>query len=96
MLQIKTICENDPAEFDRQVNNAIAEGWTLTKRGTITRESVYFLHSFYAELERVIITEAERCCENCKHRDTHPEDEPCFSCEDGPGGYPTKWEEVIV
>lgn len=92
MLQIKTICENDPAEFDKQVNAAIADGWTLTKRGLITRESVYFLHSFYAELERVEITEEDRCCENCKHYHLDPESLPCINCNDGPL---EGWESAI-
>lgn len=75
MLQIKTIRRTDPERFDDAVNEALADGWTLTRRCLVPE-------GFIAELEKVIITEAERTCENCRHRDTPPEQEPCFSCSE--------------
>lgn len=75
MLQIKTIKKADPVYFDEAVNNALAAGWTLTRRCLVPE-------GFIAEMEKVIITETEKCCENCKHRDTHPDREPCFSCSE--------------
>ena len=83
MKQIKTVCNPSTEPFDNEVNAALADGWTLTKR--------YILGSgyFVAELEREVITEAERCCENCRYYDTDPEAEPCASCSDDCD----KWEE---
>ena len=75
MLQIKTIRHPDPDYFDTQVNEALADGWTLTRRLTGPDH-------FVAELEREIITDAEKCCENCKHCLISPEKEPCLSCSE--------------
>jgi hypothetical protein len=75
MLQIKTIIDNIASEFDKEVNEALAKGWTLTRRCLVPE-------GFIAEMEKVIITEAERTCENCKHRNLLPEAEPCFSCSE--------------
>lgn len=83
MLQIKTIRDKDPAAFDEAVNTALADGWTLARRLTGA--------DFIAEMEKEIITEAERCCENCKHCDLDGNCEPCRDCNDGVK-YPTKWE----
>lgn len=81
MLQIKTIYKNDPVRFDAEVNEAIADGWTLSRR-------TFDPQGFLAELEREIIAEAERCCENCKYYEQQPESEPCRSC----GENADKWE----
>lgn len=89
MKQIKTIKYRlDNAEdFDKEVNVALAEGWTLTARKVLLppsqpNTSNYFNFMVYAELEKEIITDAERCCENCKHFDTSANMEPCLSCSD--------------
>lgn len=101
MKQIKTIMKRDSTlefrnEFDREVNEALADGWTLTKRevlkpyegGTITWHRM-----LYAELEREIITEDERDCSNCKYRDVAEYDLPCIECDpDGTGV--DKWEHL--
>lgn len=79
MLQIKTIHRrlDHSEEFDAEVNAALAEGWTLTKRAHI------FPHyALYAELEREVITEVERCCENCAYYNSSVASEPCISCND--------------
>lgn len=81
MLQIKTIRRADPCEFDEAVNEALLEGWTLTRRHV-------FPDHFVAEMEQVIITEAEKCCDNCKHCFTREDKEPCVKCEDA-----SHWEE---
>ena len=62
MLQIKTVMNSFPSEFDKEVNEALADGWALVRR--------YYTSDLYhtAELEREIITEDERNCDNCKHR----------------------------
>ena len=90
MKQIKTIAYHlDKIEkFDAKVNAAIADGWTLTNR-TILLEQVLF-----AELERVTVTEAERCCDNCAYCDCSGHEEPCFSCEDASNwADPEEWEK---
>ncbi len=97
MKQIKTIKNRlDNAElFDDAVNAALAEGWQLTKRKALMpksqNEKMLTHIMLYAELEREIITEAERCCENCRYYDTAQGNEPCISCEDGELA-PTNWE----
>lgn len=97
MKQIKTIKNRlDNAElFDDAVNAAIEEGWQLTNRKVLPpmamRNGDQTYGVLYAELEREIITEAERCCENCAHFDKDPSKEPCCSCEDAEVA-PTKWE----
>jgi hypothetical protein len=87
MLQIKTIkCESkEEKKFDELVNAALAEGWRLTKREIIPPFSAAGYIAFqllYAELEREVITEAEKGCENCKYYEQQPESEPCRSCSD--------------
>lgn len=84
MLQIKTIYYRIASEFDEEVNAALAEGWTLTRRA-------FAADGFLAELTREVITEAERCCDNCAHSDKDPNREPCRGCEDGEIA-PTNWE----
>lgn len=89
MKQIKTIKYRlDNAEgFDKEVNEALAEGWTLTARKVLLppsqpNTSTYLNFMLYAELEKEIITDAERCCENCKHGDLSADIEPCINCSD--------------
>lgn len=67
MKQIKTICTrmNNADEFDRKVNTAIKDGWTLIKRETILplsqpHDSETFIHiMLYAELEKDTTEESE-------------------------------------
>lgn len=86
MKQIMTITRKTPEVFDADVNTALAEGWEIVKR--------YRTHDFYyvAELEREEITEAERCCENCKYYEQQPESPPCINCSDDAD----KWEAAEV
>lgn len=87
MKQIKTIMTriDAPGMFDQEVNEAIAEGWEMTKRYTIPS-------FFIAEMEGEIITEAERCCDNCRHSTTPGHMEPCASCNDNA----SNWEPQDV
>ena len=85
MKQIKTIHHriDEARAFDTEINAAIVEGWQLTKR-----EFVPGYCMLYAEMEREEITEAERCCENCKHYEQSASTEPCRSCSENAD----KWE----
>lgn len=88
MLQIKTVIDNSASKFDEEVNAALADGWTLTRR-------LAGQDAFVAELEKEIITEAEKetiteaekCCGNCRHLTRSGDLEPCVSCPNG-----EKWE----
>lgn len=84
MKQIKTIVADTVVDFDCEVNAAIADGWQLVARRAVLRPDGYF----YAELERDVITEDERCCENCKYYDLDTIDEPCVHCNK----HADKWE----
>lgn len=86
MLQIKTIMRDNPIDFDDKVNQALIEGWQLTKRSY----NPGVPHCFYAELEREIIAPHERNCENCLYCAQNG-GEPCDSCEHV-DGMPDKWE----
>lgn len=84
MKQIKTIVStiDNHETFDKEVNDAIAGGWTLVKREVINPNNqphfdTYFNIALYAELER----EIERDCENCKHHGKGCDDEPCAHCD---------------
>ena len=92
MIQIKTIAADLPKRdiFDEKVNEAIAEGWRLTKRERVSsrNDRVDYL---YAELEREIITEPERCCDNCKYFDNDADKEPCASCTNDAAN----WEAAV-
>lgn len=94
MLQIKTIHDQllNAYTFDQEVNTAIAEGWTLTKREVLLPNArpvdVDGCVVLYAELEKEVITEAERCCENCRYCDCDSRLEPCINCNDNAD----KWE----
>lgn len=87
MIQIKTIHHriDESVKFDDEINAALAEGWRLTKREFVTGYCV-----LYAELEREIITEAERNCDNCRHFDNDADAEPCASCS----STASNWEAV--
>ena len=47
-MQIKTIAEKDSVQFDRALNEALAEGFFLIKRGPTQLTANDFI--FYAEL----------------------------------------------
>lgn len=83
MLQIKTIYKASAAEFDKEVNEALADGWSISRR-------TFDPQGFLAELEREVITEAEKGCENCRYCEQQPESEPCRSCSDDCD----KWEPL--
>lgn len=96
MLQIKTIVDRleDADQFDNEVNAAIAEGWMLKKREVLLprsqSESLTARIALYAELERVVITEAERGCDNCRYCDCDATLEPCANCSENAD----KWEPM--
>lgn len=81
MIQIKTIAQDlsRSEKFDKEVNEAIADGWTLAKRERVSTPSGCEDY-LYAELVKEIITEAERNCDNCRHFDNDADAEPCASC----------------
>jgi hypothetical protein len=84
MKQIKTVHHriDDSAQFDKEVNDALTEGWQLTRREFVPGYVI-----LYAELEREVITEAEKCCENCRYCEV-VNGEPCDSCSEDAN----KWE----
>lgn len=96
MKQIKTIVTrlNSNEKFDAAVNEALRDGWWLVKREVLqppaqpTTGTDYFNTMLYAELEKDIITEDEKRCENCAHYDNPPDAEPCKNCSDSAD----KWE----
>lgn len=61
MLEIKTIIETigDAPLFDREVNEAITNGWELVRRDIIPAQSPERHVLLYAELEREVETEEE-------------------------------------
>ena len=83
MKQIKTIIDKNPEAFDKEVNDALADGWKLTRR------DVFPGHYFLAEMERddaepkrEDIDYEAKLCEDCKHFDAKCGEEPCLSCTD--------------
>ena len=78
MKQIKTIATPVNDSFDYEVNKALADGWVLINRMVVVKPNGD--DYLFAELEKEIITEAERCCENCRHFLTDPTEEPCRGC----------------
>ena len=61
MKQIKTIMEQNPDRFDERVNKALTDGWYIVRR--LANHG-----GFIAEMEKVVITEKERSCDNCMFR----------------------------
>lgn len=84
MLQIKTIADKLTDRFDDRVNKALEEGWALTRRYYTPNEY------FAAELERVVVTDAERTCENCIYSNNRSDVEPCCNCSPDAD----KWEPM--
>jgi hypothetical protein len=81
MKQIKTITRASASEFDEAVNAALVDGWQLIER-KLAQTPAGTPDYHYAQLEREVITEAERCCENCAHYFKEQGDEPCRSCSE--------------
>ena len=90
MKQIKTIFYKIDfyEKFDREVNEALADGWELKRREVIVPHVADRYTLLYAELEKSTITEAERCCENCAYCDNPGHLPPCRDCTDA-----SNWEE---
>jgi hypothetical protein len=94
MLQIKTIKNRlDNAEdFDKKVNEALAEGWRLTRRTVLQPRAQSEIMSFhimlYAELEKDDEEEDDRLCETCAHQYKEPQEQPCIECD----GDCSRWE----
>lgn len=86
MKQIKTITERlgDAESFDKMVNEALQDGWRLTKRKVLMPRAQggerFTFIMLYAELEKEDIPERERHCANCKYHRVRIEKEPCNSC----------------
>ena len=59
MIEIKTITERTAHDFDKAVNDALANGWELVRRECFVTGSDR-VTTFYAELERI----AELCEED--------------------------------
>ena len=49
-MEIKTIWEANTPRFDKLVNDAIADGWQLAKRGVMRMPTKFDDTRFYAEL----------------------------------------------
>lgn len=92
MKQIKTIMADlaDCEAFDRKVNEAIENGWTLKRRDVIVPHGQHRVSSLYAELE---LGEVKRKCETCEHFRKSLRISPCHNCEDV-NGTPTLWEPM--
>ena len=77
-MKIKTITACTAADFDAEVNKALAKGWEL-KTSAFFPGAVggTFLGLYHAQLS------LETCCDNCKHEDCDPDDPstPCHRCE---------------
>ena len=88
MLKIKTIVKKiyEAEQFDAEVNEAIEHGWKLTKREVLLPHAhsrdTHTTTKLYAELVMEIITEKERCCENCAHCCKGPKEDPCRRCSE--------------
>ena len=93
MKQIKTIFTplEQAKHFDEDVNDALADGWVITKREILLTGTPYREPMLYAELEMEVITEAERNCENCFHAGKSPDEEPCFNCSEDCDKWEAAW-----
>ena len=102
MTEIYTILKpiGDCEEFDERVNEALRDGWVLTRRDILPPfegPTRLWERVLYAELERESTpcpSLLEACCETCKHFGRSDRDEPCRSCEDQ-NGIPDHWEAVL-
>lgn len=85
MKQIKTILvkAEQLEEFDKKVNAALTEGWTLVKREVLQaydRATCIFHRMLYAELEREIVEGVRHDCRTCKWVNSDSHREPCRTC----------------
>ena len=81
--QIRTIVHARPMLFDETVNEHLAsgEGWRLAEcRLALTPAGTS--DYFYARLEREVMEEQDKECDNCRHCDTHADAPPCCYCDD--------------
>ena len=78
MKQIKTIYHKNSDDFDVEVNNELRDGWSLTWRAVQVQNGAIY---FFAGLERDILPDGERDCDNCRHLEKLG-DEPCIFCKD--------------
>lgn len=92
MVIIKTIVNFDLDDymiFDQRVNEALLDGWTLTKRERVdTPESPSRYGYLYAEMEREVVAPHEHNCSTCLYSDQDG-GEPCDSCDEETWN---KWE----
>lgn len=90
MKQIKTVVgEVKFSElFDKEVNDALLEGWKITRRDLFVAHVNGKSTLLYAELEKDMLTDVDACCENCKYYDLSNDEEPCGSCSEDAD----KWE----
>lgn len=84
--QIKTVVQHDVSTFDAHVNEHLSsgEGWRLIEyKLVLTNGNGYH----YAHLEREVMEEQDKECDNCRHCDTHAGAPPCCYCDDA-----SQWE----
>ena len=100
-MRIKTITAQTPTEFDKAVNEALAEGWVLVKRDVLAPyegEETAWPRMYYAEMQKNASVQKSgaipgRICYNCRHYDRleiDGEASPCHRCE----GY-SRWEVLL-
>jgi hypothetical protein len=89
IMEIKTITAQTPTEFDKAVNEALAEGWELKRRDVLPPGETMtcgYPRLYYAELEKRE-TEAvpkKHGCYNCRYRfDSARPGSNCFLCKGG-------------
>jgi len=90
MKQIKTVIRQSGfvEEFDKELNDALLEGWKITRRDFLIPRVNGRSSLLYAELEKDILADVDACCENCKYYDLSNDEEPCGSCSEDAD----KWE----
>jgi hypothetical protein len=90
MKQIRTIVYrlDDVLMFDAAVNALLEDGWDITERKVLQPTTPPPAIGpcppvlLYAAMERYILGEDEKNCENCKHCDLPPDAAPCRDCSD--------------
>ena len=90
MKQIKTVIRQIGfvEEFDKELNDALLEGWKITRRDLFVSHVNGKSTLLYAELEKDFLTDVDACCENCTYYDLSNVEEPCISCNEDAD----KWE----
>lgn len=95
MKQIKTIYNRSANAFDEEVNQALKDGWTLTRR-------TFDSEGFLAELEKEVKPEKvspvemeedeERGCWNCRYSHRKVNVTPCCDCTNAFAHGLNRWE----